>query len=484
MLLFNWRCAVTNVDYPRSLLLLATLFILAGCATDAHYTINQPLERPLGTEAYRGVNFKDTDNSDSLLINLAFSGGGTRAAALAFGVLEALDTTPIRWEGKSKKLLDEVDFIASVSGGSVTAAYFGLNANKKQNFFSQFPEQFLYKDFQKSIADRLLSVTNIGRLRSPRFGRIDIVQEYFDEALFKGATFGDMLATGRKPMVFVTATDMTLGQRFEFTQDQFDLLCSDLSKFPVARAVAASAAVPVVFSPVTLWSYADRCPALQGPLLPESQAQASANAKTTVETALEPDALPSNPELARFGLRHRPYIHLLDGGLADNTGVRGSLDHIAASGGLISTVRASGLKRVKKMVFISVNAQTTPTFPEDFNADVPGITRSVRALVDIPIDRNSYASMQRLRTDIERWKMEVRNATASQLGDGLDRNVEFYIIDISFANAATIQERVLLDRIPTSLGLDVDDVTRLRAFAAAQLRQSPDFIKLLKLIAQ
>jgi NTE family protein len=55
--------------------------------------------------------------------------------------------------------------------------------------------------------------------------------------------------------VFINATDIRYGERFEFSQDQFDPLCSDLEPFPLSRAVAASMAVPLLFSPVTLWNH-------------------------------------------------------------------------------------------------------------------------------------------------------------------------------------------------------------------------------------
>ena len=46
-------------------------------------------------------------------------------------------------------------------------------------------------------------------------------------------------------------TDMTAGQEFSFTQDFFDWLCVDLNDVEIARAVAASSAVPLIFSPIT-----------------------------------------------------------------------------------------------------------------------------------------------------------------------------------------------------------------------------------------
>src|SRR5262245_65240489 len=84
----------------------------------------------------------------------------------------------------------------------------------------------------------------------------------YDVLLCPAATFGTLLdrAPDRRPYVLLNATDMTLGARFEFTQDQFDLLCSDLSMVPVARAVAASSAFPVLLSPLTVQNHSTEPP--------------------------------------------------------------------------------------------------------------------------------------------------------------------------------------------------------------------------------
>ena len=64
-----------------------------------------------------------------------------------------------------------------------------------------------------------------------------------------------MMQPGR-PMIIINASDLAYGFRFSFIQDYFNLLCSDVRDFPIASAVAASSAVPVVFNPVVLESYA------------------------------------------------------------------------------------------------------------------------------------------------------------------------------------------------------------------------------------
>ena len=68
----------------------------------------------------------DSANTDGLLIVAAFSGGGTRASTLAFGVLRELAQQQITWKGKQKRLLDELDVIFALSGGTFTAGYYAL----------------------------------------------------------------------------------------------------------------------------------------------------------------------------------------------------------------------------------------------------------------------------------------------------------------------------------------------------------------------
>lgn len=83
---------------------LAVVFLIALLGACAHYPVNARLagcDRSIG---YRFENLKASDNSDSLFIILAFSGGGTRAAALSYGVLEELKNTPIVWEGKPEPM--------------------------------------------------------------------------------------------------------------------------------------------------------------------------------------------------------------------------------------------------------------------------------------------------------------------------------------------------------------------------------------------
>lgn len=103
-------------------LLLAACFsiVLGGCAALVPPPVPaKPLDTVNPEYGYRFSNLQTgPNNSDGLLMVVAFSGSGTRSAAMAYGVLEKLRDTPIKWGGKPLRLLDEIDVINSVSGGS------------------------------------------------------------------------------------------------------------------------------------------------------------------------------------------------------------------------------------------------------------------------------------------------------------------------------------------------------------------------------
>ena len=188
--------------------LFALLSILIGCEY-VRPTINAPLKQWEATGGYRFSNLAPVgvDNSDSLLIYATFSGGGTRASALAFGALRELARQQITWEGKTKRLLDEVDGeISALSGGTFTAGYYALNGDQ---IFHDFEYRFLRKDWDSELRSRILwSPSNWIRLWSPYFGRTHILSELLDEALFEGKTYGDLLRRRQRPFLTIHATDM------------------------------------------------------------------------------------------------------------------------------------------------------------------------------------------------------------------------------------------------------------------------------------
>ena len=437
----------------RILLAGLAALLLGGCGS-WHYTVNAPLERVDPASGYRFTNFEPGANSDELFVALTFSGGGMRAAALAYGVLERLAAERIRWNGREGRLLDEVDLINSVSGGSMTAAYYALHGD---GIFKDFAERFFAQDLQDRLESRIVAIGSIPRLMSPRYGRIDMVQEFLDETLYEGKTFADL--PRRRPYVIISASDMALGSRFEFTQDFFDLLCSDLDRLPISRAVAASSALPLVFSPVTLWNYAGTCSL---PPLPSFQVAQGELAARQAQRAREVFSYLDRSE--------RPYVHLLDGGLADNLGVRGLIESAALVGGLDAAFKLARIKPPTKIVVMMVNAETQGDRSVARSADVPTLTQVMRALVDVPINRYSYETQVLGRQSVEAWHRRMQR-------DG--RSAELYLIEVSLNSLADPVEREFMNAVPTSLQLPRQTIERIRRAASQLLDNSPDFRRLL-----
>src|SRR4051794_26574425 len=99
--------------------------IVLFCAACAHFPATPKLDHA-GQSGYRVSESARPAQANDILFVLAISGGGTRAAALGYGVMEELRRTVVTIHGEKRRLLDEVDVISAVSGGSLPATYYGL----------------------------------------------------------------------------------------------------------------------------------------------------------------------------------------------------------------------------------------------------------------------------------------------------------------------------------------------------------------------
>ncbi|HEY2013262.1 MAG TPA: patatin-like phospholipase family protein, partial [Bryobacteraceae bacterium] len=222
--------------------------LLLGACSSLSVPMNEPLRSVAGNTEYRLLDVNRAGGAESALVLVALSGGGKRSAAFGHGVLRGMRDIHVRPEGKDSTLLDEVDLLAGVSGGSFPAAHFGLYGGKS---FETFPDEFLYPDVEAYIWGTFLLPWNWDWLVNPLVGTNDRMTQIYDRLMFRGATFADLARRGR-PQVSINATDISFGLPFGFLPQTFDVICSDLAGVPVARAVAASNGFPVLFGPVTL----------------------------------------------------------------------------------------------------------------------------------------------------------------------------------------------------------------------------------------
>lgn len=451
------------------------LLLAAACA---HYPLNAKLDAPAGAGAYR---FPDVgppaSNADSLFVCLTFSGGGTRAAALAYGVMEKLRDTAITWQGRATSLLAEVDCISSVSGGSFTAAYYGLFGPR---LFEDFRARFLDRDIQGALARRLLNPATLWRLASPYFGRSDLAAELYDETLFDGKTFAAL--AGRRPFVILNATDLATGRRFEFTQEQFDVLGSDLAAYPVARGVAASSAFPILLTPISLANH----PQPPGWRTPEAYENALKDFhlnRRRYEWAQNRTGYLDKP--------HRRWVHLADGGMSDNVGLR----PVEAAYRFASEFIRPRINRrqVERFVVIVVNARTDPQEDLSRRERAPGTLAVAYKAATISMDNYSFETVE-LMKDLEKEALQARRYLADCQGL-LDARcpggprlpaaapLRTCVVEVNFEAIADPGTRQRFLDLPTTFRLPPADIDALLAMGKRLLDESPAFQRLLRSLA-
>jgi NTE family protein len=461
----------------RLLLLAAILLFLSGCATT--YPVNPPLSKTShDDDSYSIQNVvNQSDNNSEILVMLAFSGGGTRAAAFSYGVLKELSETQVGGAGRSLPLSEEIDVITAVSGGSFTAAYFGLYGNR---IFEDYERVFLRRDVQGELSGQVINPLNWPRLLSPYYTRADMATELYNETIFDHATFSD-LRQAHGPYVIINATEMTLGTRFQFTQNYANIICTDLSQLPVARAVAASSAVPILFSPITITNRAGEC-GWQRPAWVQEALASQERTSRLYNLASNMAALEDRED--------HPYLHLFDGGLADNLGLRAMLDGALRHQGIVEALDALQMNDTRKVVVILVNAETALDVESSRKMQTPTFSASLGAATSVPLQRYSFETVALLKERLEDWEQqsydyecgpEARPADPQMdtSGENECKGVDFHFVEVNFSEHPDPDERDYLKRLPTSFVLTDEAVDHLIEAGRLVLRNNSEYQRLI-----
>ena len=430
------------------------LLMTSGCAS---YGVihNEPGTDVTAGKPYSLQTWAQSKEAADFVFILAFSGGGTRAAAMAYGVLEELRDTAIPVDGQQGRLLDEVTHISSVSGGSFTSAYYGLYGDR---IFDDFKDEFLLKDVEGHLAGSLFNPFHW----FSRKGRTERAVEYYNQILFHDAKFVDMMQPGR-PMIVINASDLAYGVRFSFIQDYFNLLCSDVRDFPVASAVTASSAVPVVFNPIVVENFGG-CPEY------EPSARVVGMAKQSDELKAMLTGLKSYNDK-----QERNFVHFVDGGITDNMGLRAMTDVVTVSGGPGEMVNRMQRKLPSKVVIISVNASTEKRSDMNKSAKQPSMMAAMNAMTDVQLHRYNAATVDNVRRDLVAWSAQMTTP---------EHQVNPYFIEVSFEQVPDPQLQLFLNKVPTSFKLSAEQVSTLIKSAKDLLRADPEFQKLLADLSQ
>ena len=140
----------------RSLIRSAFPIVVAVSLVGCQSIYNQPVNSLSLTPVPVATQLPNVPEYDATAIGLAFSGGGTRASAFSYGLLKQLQAIPIPGDTRGRTMIDNVRFVSGVSGGSVTAAYFGL---KGEQGYGDLYEKFLIRDAEADMRTRVNPVS-------------------------------------------------------------------------------------------------------------------------------------------------------------------------------------------------------------------------------------------------------------------------------------------------------------------------------------
>lgn len=442
----------------RLLSLLLLSLTISGCAslvvTDTTPLPASRLEPPGSERISRGGYSLDTvaasPDTPDLLVIVAMSGGGKRSASFSYGALKGLRELRVPTVAGPRPLLNEVDAIAGVSGGSFTAAYYGLH---REATFGRYEHDFLYRDTEANIFGIYLLPWNWTWLIDPTVGTNDFMERVYDRQMFHGARYADLKEIGR-PLIAVGATDISSGTPFLFTQDTFDLICSDLDDFPIARAVAASNGFPGLFSPVTLTNRAAACGGRRpGWLRRVTKAQLDdprsriGNEARNAERYLDSERV--------------KYVHLIDGGVADNLAMRAVGAEMQA---LAQQARTARLEHVRRVLVLSVDGQGSQDSTVAQRRVVGGIFSLFGLVAGVTIDRFNFETLATVDQQVRDFVAAIEQARCAR-GPSIDghpcEDVSGELIHVSLAGLPKSSYKQQLQAIRTGLTLRREDVDRL-----------------------
>lgn len=452
------------------LYLLASLFFLAILS----FTSISPMDTgPINVHSQNvreSTHYLNEFGDDgALVIGVSFSGGGTRAAAFAYGVLRELNDVVIDEEPRIRSATDSIHMVSGTSGGAVIAAYFGIHGSDD---FHDFREKFLEANVERNMRTSISWPENLRRAWRGGANDRRSLADWLDMNLFDGATFS-AFDYDYAPSVWLTASDIYNGVPFIFTDDTFAALCSDLRKTRIADAVAASAAFPVVFAPLDVSTDNTKCDyehpewllkALDDPLTPV-RLNAYARALATYHQATELTT-----------------VRLLDGGLTDNLGITGFALERASADTEYGPLTKEQAVRLKRLLFIVTDSGREAQAQWGSRLHSPRLYELVPAVAETAItssvrkgfDALTMAAL-RWQNDLVRFRCSISDeAVISIRGNLVDWDCQDLSVNVEILSFRSFgaEKQSALNKIPTRLSLPVSQIDFVIEAGRSAVRQN------------
>ena len=332
-------------------------------------------------------------------------------------------------------LTEDVKLISSVSGGSVTAAWFGLRRGPGHwdGDLDGLRNDFLTKDNMATLElDAVNPITWFG-LVTGQITRIEAEEALFNTQLYHDAPLAALNQPG-KPYIVLNATDMAGGETFAMVPRRFDDVCSKYDLLPIATAVSASAAFPILLTPVAFQDLFQWLPGqiAQRRMDPGRSVAAAISAKP-VHALSEPGRVQGRALFQRFAARSQPLpAHRLPL-FSRWRARRQSRNPVIALGADCALRRCQVLRainegKIRKLVVIVVNARSDPPNKLYQQPQQPGLVGQIQAVTSVPIDANTANS----ETALSALLGELAQAAAGGTGQAKFAGMRIYGITVDY----------------------------------------------------
>jgi NTE family protein len=235
------------------------------------------------------------------------------------------------------------------------------------------------------------------------------------------------------------------------------MICSDLSKLRVAQAVTASSAVPGIFDPLLLKNHAGSCGHPEPAWIKDALSHPRKSRRRYHEARSAATYLDS---------KERPYIFLVDGGVADNIGARRIMADVIDAGGALDLAKDTNLVIPENVIYIVVNAQVGGKQDWTHNASLPSLKSVLNSVSGTGIYRYNFETIELLRESVEQWSHQVES-------QGIP--MKSYVSEVAFDSLKDPKERDYFNDVGTNFNLDDETVDRLIEVGGRLLRESPSF---------
>jgi NTE family protein len=164
------------------------------------------------------------------------------------------------------------------------------------------------------------------------------------------------------------------------------------------------------------------------------------------------------------------WLHLLDGGISDNPGLRAFYNTLGMLNDPRGSVPSLLDDDVRNIIIISVNAHANHHPHLALTRYAPSLSEVISSVTSEQMSRYSQDTIQIVRYQYENLACELSTP---------GKQVNFYFVEVSFNQLQDKDQREYFNSIATNFDLNEDEVDKLVTVAGSLLRESPEFQSLL-----